>query len=106
MRLPIDTTAVRFVSAGAAEVDVDFATKAAKTDETGRTIYKVNLFAVGAGGHDIVTVKVAGEPKGLGEFTPVRVHGLIASTWQMDNRYGVSFRASAIEAASPSRTAS
>lgn len=97
MRLPIDTSAVRFVSAGPPEVDVDYSTKQPKVDEQGRTLYKVNLVAVGAGGPDIVSVRVAGEPKGVGEFTPLRVHKLIATTWQMDNRFGVSFRAGSIE---------
>lgn len=106
MRLPIDTTAVRFVSAGAPEVDVDFSTKAPKTDEQGRPLYKVHLVAVGAGGQDIITVRVAGEPKGVGEFTHVKVHDLIASTWQMESRFGVSFRASGIEATTPGRTQS
>ena len=106
MRLPIDTSAVRFVSAATPEVDVDYATKAPKVDEQGRTYYKVHLVAVGAGGPDIISVRVAGEPKGIGEFTPVKVHELIATTWQMDNRFGVSFRAGAIETAAPARQAS
>lgn len=98
MRLPIDTSAVKFVSLRPAEVDVDFTTKAPKTDEQGRTLHKVHLVAVGAKDQDIITVRVAGEPKGLSEFTPVKVHDLVATTWQMENRFGVSFRAGSIEA--------
>jgi len=40
---------------------------------------------------------VAGEIKGLGEFTPVKVAGLVATTWTMADRNGVSFRAAKIE---------
>jgi hypothetical protein len=106
MRLPIDTTAVNFVTAGAAEAAVDFDTKAQKTDENGQPLFNVHLFAVGAGGRDVITVKVAGEPKGLGEFTPVRVRELVATTWAMGDRAGVSFRAGSVEAATPTRSAS
>jgi hypothetical protein len=106
MRLPIDTTAVNFVAAGPAEPAVDFDTKVPKTDDNGRPIYNVHLFAVGAGGRDLLTVKVAGEPKGIGEFTPVRVKDLVATTWAMGDRAGVSFRASAVETATGTRSAS
>jgi hypothetical protein len=106
MRLPIDTTAVHFVAAGIAEAAVDFDTKAPKTDESGQPLFNVHLFAVGAGGRDVITVKVAGEPKGLGEFTPVRVRELVATTWTMGDRSGVSFKAGSIEAATTARSAS
>lgn len=105
MRLPIDTATVNFVAAGPPEVAVDFETKAPKTDGTGRTIYNVHLFAVGAGSRDVLTVKVAGEPKGIAEFTPVKVKELVANTWAMNDRSGVSFRAASIEASTAPRQA-
>jgi hypothetical protein len=97
MRLPVDTSAVNFVTAGPPEPAVDFDTKAPKTDDEGRPLFNVHLFALGGGSRDVITVKVAGEPKGLGEFTPVRITGLVATTWTMDNRAGVSFKASRVE---------
>lgn len=106
MRLPIDASAINFVAAGAPEPAVDYDTKVQKADETGRPIYNVHLFAVGAGGRDVITVKVVGEPKGIGEFTPVKIRELVATTWQMDNRAGVSFRAGAVEATTSARQAS
>lgn len=81
MRLRVDTPAVHFVAAGPAEPAVDFDTKTQKTDDSGQPIFPVHLFAVGAGGRDVITVKVAGEPKGMAEFTPVRVTELVATTW-------------------------
>lgn len=105
MRFPVDTAAVHFVAAGPPEPAVDFDTKTPKTDDNGLPIYNVYLFAVGAGGRDLLTVKVAGEPKGIGEFTPVRIRDLVATTWAMGDRAGVSFRATAVEAAA-SRSAS
>ena len=97
MRLPVDTSAVSFVSAGPPEPAIDFDTKVQKTDDKGLGINQVHLFVVGGGTREVITVKVAGEVKGIGEFTPVRVTDLVATTWNMDDRAGVSFRASRIE---------
>ena len=47
---------------------------------------------------EVITVKVAGEVRGLGQFTPVKVTDLVATTWNMADRSGVSFSASRIEA--------
>ena len=49
----------------------------------------------------MITVKVSGEVRGLGQFTPVKVTDLVAFTWTMGDRSGVSFSASKIEAVSP-----
>ena len=54
-------------------------------------------FAAGTGIKDSITVKVAGEPKGLSEFTMVKVTNLIATTWEVGANHGVSFRADRIE---------
>ena len=97
MRLPIDTQSVKFASAGAAEPILDYETRAPKLDESGTPLFSVPLFAAGSGVKDSITVKVAGEPKGLSEFTPVKVSGLIASTWEVGPNHGVSFRADRIE---------
>lgn len=97
MRLPVDTSAVSFVTAGPAEPVVDFETKAPTVDDSGQPVFKVHLFSVGAGGRDVIAVKVVGEPKGLGEFTPVKVTELVATTWTMNDRSGVSFRAAKVE---------
>ncbi|MGH8997651.1 MAG: hypothetical protein ACRDYB_16775 [Acidimicrobiales bacterium] len=105
MRLPVDTSAVNFVTAGPAEPALDFDTKAQKTDD-GQPVFNVHLFALGGGSRDVITVKLTGTPKGLGEFTPVRVSGLVATTWSMGERSGVSFKASSIEPVISSRPAS
>lgn len=97
MRLPVDTTTVSFVSAGVAEPVLDFETKAPKIED-GQPLFNVHLFALGGGSRESITVKVLGEPKGLGDFTPVKVTGLMAVTWSMNDRNGVSFRAARIEA--------
>ena len=42
-------------------------------------------------------VKVAGEVKGLSEFTLVKITNLIAQTWEVGDNHGVSFRAERVE---------
>ena len=97
MRLPVDTSAVNFVSAGAPEPAIEYGTKVQETDDKGLGVNKVHLFVVGGGTREVITVKVAGELKGIGEFTPVKVTELVATTWNMADRNGVSFRAAKIE---------
>jgi hypothetical protein len=98
MRLPVDTSVVHFVSAGPAEPVLDFDTKQPKTDSNGILINQVHLFVVGdAGTREVISVKVSGELRGLGLFTPVKVTDLVAITWSMGDRSGVSFSASKVE---------
>ena len=97
MRLPIDTGTVKFAAAGPAEPVLDYETRAPKLDENGTPLYAVPLFAAGGGIKDSITVKVAGDVKGLSEFTVVKVTNLIATTWEVGANHGVSFRADRIE---------
>jgi hypothetical protein len=112
MRLPVDTSVVNFVSAGPAEPSLDFTTKQQRTDINGVPLNRVDLFAVGDGGtKDVISVKVPGEVRGLGVFTPVKVTDLVAITWSMKDpggteRTGVSFSASKVEAIAAARSAS
>ena len=97
MKLPIDTGSVKFAAAGPVEPVLDYKTRAPKLDESGSALFAVPLFAVGTGIRDSITVKVAGDVKGLSEFTLVKVTNLIATTWEVGNNHGVSFRADRIE---------
>jgi hypothetical protein len=97
MRIPVDTIALKCVAAGPPEPAIDFDTKAQKVDDKGQAINQVHLFVVGGGTREVITVKVAGDIKGIGELTPVKVADLVASTWNMEDRSGVSFRASRVE---------
>jgi hypothetical protein len=97
MQLPIDSGAIRFISDGAAKPLVDFETKVPRIDETGRPLFTVGLFVSAKDSRDTIEVKIAGEPKGLGDVQLVRVTGLVATTWTMGDRHGVSFRAERIE---------
>jgi hypothetical protein len=107
MRLPVDTSVIHFVSAGPSEPVIDFDTKQQKLDHNGVAVNQVHLFVVGDGGtREVITVKISGEVRGLGQFTPAKVTDLVASTWSMGDRSGVSFSASKIEAVALKATAS
>ena len=97
---PLTPVLCIFVSAGAAEPTLDFDTKQQKTDAKGVAINQVHLFVVGESTREVITVKVPGEVRDLGQFTPVKVTDLVAITWNMADRSGVSFSASKIEAVS------
>lgn len=82
---------------------MDFSTKAQKADADGRPVFTAHLFAVGGGSRDVAAVKVSGEPKSIGEFTPVRVTELVVTTWSMDTRSGMSFHAAKVEPTTTAR---
>lgn len=99
MKLPIDVSGMTFLAAGSPEPVRDFDSKAAKVDENGEPLFAVQLVILVDGGAEVITVKMAGEPKGLGHGVAVKVSGLVASPWSMGDRSGVAFRAARIEPA-------
>ena len=97
MKLPVDTSAIAFLCAVEAEPVVDFETKRPRADENGEPLYLVQLIAMTDGAAEILAVKVPGLPSGLRQGHPVKVHGLVAQPWSMNDRAGVAFRAARIE---------
>lgn len=101
MRLPIDTSRLRFLVVAAAEPLRQYEEGkpreawAPRTDANGELLWRVQLVALGDGEAEIIRVAVPGEPK-LGEGELVRVEGLTAQAWEMDGRSGMAFRALAI----------
>jgi hypothetical protein len=106
MKLPVDTSAIAFLCAVEAEPVVDFETKRPRADENGEPLYLVQLIAMSDGAADIIAVKVPGQPSGLRQGHPVKVQGLVAQPWTMQDRSGVAFRAARIESAIPQAKAS
>ena len=97
MRLPIDTSTITFSVALPPEPAKDWETKGQRTDSDGVPIYAVQLVALGEGTAQILPVKFAGKPDGLTQGMPVKVTGLFATPWAMNERFGVSFKAQRIE---------
>jgi hypothetical protein len=107
MKLPVDTSAIAFLCAVEAEPVVDFETKRPRADENGEPLYVVQLLAMGDGSADLLAVKVPGTPsQAIRQGHPVKVTGLVAQPWTMNDRAGVAFRAARIEPAVPAAKAS
>jgi hypothetical protein len=107
VRLPIDTSAIAFLCALAPEPLVDFETRRPKADENGEPLYVIQLLAMGDGSADLLAVKVPGAPsQAIRQGVPVKVSGLVAQPWTMNDRAGVSFKAARVEPAVPQAKAS
>jgi hypothetical protein len=107
MKLPIDTSAIAFLCALAPEPVVDFETRRPKADENGEPLYVVQLLVMGDDSANLIAVKVPGVlSSGIRQGHPVKVHGLVAQPWSMNDRSGVSFRAARVEPAVPQAKAS
>ena len=98
MKLPVDTSAIAFVCAMPPEPVVHFETKRPRADENGEPLYVIQLLAMGDGSADLLAVKVPGMPsQAIRQGHPVKVHGLVAQPWTMNDRSGVAFRAARVE---------
>jgi hypothetical protein len=103
MRLPIDTSRLRFLVVAAAEPLLRFEegkpreSWAPRTDEHGEVLWRVQLVALGAGEAEIIRVAVPGDPQ-VAEGEMVVVEGMTAQAWEMDGRSGMAFRCVAVRA--------
>ena len=97
MKLPVDTSAIAFLCALEPQPVLAFDTKQQRADENGEPLYLVQLIAMTDEAAEILAVKVPGLPSGLRQGHPVKVHGLVAQPWTMNDRAGVAFRAARIE---------
>ena len=98
MKLPVDVSAISFLCAMAPEPVVDFETKRPRADENGEPLYVIQLLAMGDGSADLLAVKVPGTPsQAIRQGHPVKVTGLVAQPWTMNDRAGVAFRAARVE---------
>jgi hypothetical protein len=100
MKLPVDTSSIAFLCALEPEPLLDFETKRPRADENGEPLFVVQLIAMTEGAAEIIAVKVPGIPSAsIRQGHPVKVTGLVAQPWTMNDRSGVSFRAARVEPA-------
>jgi hypothetical protein len=97
VKLPVDTSSIAFLCALEPQPLLAFDTKQPRADENGEPLYLVQLIAMTDGAAEILAVKVPGLPSGLRQGHPVKVTGLVAQPWSMNDRAGVAFRAARIE---------
>src|SRR5262245_47236916 len=102
MRLPINTSDMTFLVAGAPSPVRDFATKRQKADENGEPLFQVRLAVLTDEEAEIIAVKVPGEPpRSVRNWAIVTVEGLVALPWTLDGRSGVAYRAASITPITP-----
>jgi hypothetical protein len=59
----------------------------------------VSVVVMDSDGADVWRVKSTDISKGVSQGVAVRIHGLVATTWELNGRAGVSLRAERIEPA-------
>jgi len=101
MKLPIDTSNTMIV-AGTVEPVIDFDTKRQRADQNGEPLWSVELVSFCEDGTQVWSTRVVGAAPGFLPGQPVKVRGLVAQTWEMEGRHGISFRAASVEPASGS----
>src|SRR6266511_1786487 len=90
MKLPVDTSAIAFLCALEPEPLLDFETKRPRADENGEPLFVIQLIALTDGAAEIIAVKVPGIPSvSIRQGHPVKVTGLVAQPWTMNDRSGV-----------------
>jgi hypothetical protein len=111
MRLPIDTSRLKFLVVAEAEPLRQYEEGkpreawAPRTDVNGEVLWRVQLVALGDGEAEIIRVAVPGDPK-VGQGEMVAVDALTAQAWEMDGRSGMAFRCLAVRSASARASAS
>jgi hypothetical protein len=104
VRLPIDTSRLKFLVVAEAEPLRQYEEGkpreawAPRTDVNGEVLWRVQLVALGDGEAEIIRVAVPGDPK-VAQGEMVAVDALTAQAWEMDGRSGMAFRAQAIRSA-------
>jgi hypothetical protein len=97
MRVRVATEGVRFVVVQDPSARTDRDGRQRVDTRTGALLWQVSLVPIGDEVmREAITVTVDAEPSvAPGEF--VEVHGLVASTWEVEGRSGIAFRASRVE---------
>ena len=110
MRLPIDTSRLKFLVVAPAEPLRQYEEGkpreawAPRTDVNGEVLWRVQLVALGDGEAEIIRVAVPGDPK-VAQGEMVAVDRLTAQPWELDGRSGMAFRCLAIGSAARSARA-
>jgi hypothetical protein len=100
MQINLDKADLSYLVAKLARTKLRYGTKEPEIGPDGQGIYLVDLVVFGED-TEIITVRIAGEPKGLTKKEEVKVSGLVASAWKnSDGGAGISYRADSITALS------
>ena len=97
--LPIDTDRLSVpVVVMAPELKTDPETGEVKNDRDGNPVWRVGVAVAMLGRRkaDVIDVSTPVKPEGVAIGTPVRLVNLVARTWDMNGRFGVSFSADGV----------
>lgn len=101
MRRPIDVKLVSFIALSAPNPVVDFKTQVQKVNAQGQSVVSVKVAASAEDDSEIWEIRVAGQPKGIVAGAVLEVRQLTLRKWEIGDRHGETFVASAIEVAPP-----
>jgi hypothetical protein len=106
MRYRVATEGDQLLAATAAEPVLDRESGRPRLGPDGKPDQVLTVVVMDAAGADVWRVKSTDVAKGVSQGAPVRIHGLVATTWEIAGKSGVSLRAERIEPASTARQAS
>jgi hypothetical protein len=107
MRYRVATEGDQLLAASAAEPVLDRESGKPRLGPNGQPDQVLTVVVMGSdGGADVWKVRTTDVGKNISQGVPVRIHGLVATTWELNGRAGVSLRAERIEPASAARQAS
>jgi hypothetical protein len=102
MPLPIDCSKISFY-AGNDPNPVKVHNTEDQRVKDGKPVFDTNVVAFfEVGDAEVIKVRMAGAPVGLKKNQPIKITGLDVRPWEMDNRAGLTYWATAIEPASGS----
>lgn len=99
VKIYVDVSRYTFFVASDPEPVLDRDTQAQKVNKSGQQMFRLQTVARADNRSEIWSIKVPGKPPTLAIGTPVRITGLIASSWSIGDRSDVAFSADKIESA-------
>ena len=100
MQLSLDINRSTFLVSKEPEPAMDPASGAQKLNREGQPLFSVQVVWITETGAEVINVKTVTKPIGVSTGSAVRVVGLVATPWAINDRSGVSFSADRIEALS------
>jgi len=100
MQLSLDISKSTFLIAKEPEPSMDTVSGVQRVNRDGQPLFSTQLVMINEAGAEVINVKTATKPIGVSTGTTVRVFGLVAKPWAINDRNGVSFSADRIEAVS------
>jgi hypothetical protein len=105
MRYRVATEGDQLLAATAAEPVLDRESGRPRLGPNGQPDQMLTVVVMRGDGADVWRVRTTDVAKGIAQGVAVRIHGLVATSWELNGRAGVSLRAERIEPASATRQA-